>query len=728
MDNSTDNNKNLKQSFTKTPISTPKPPQPVAAVQKPTLEQEPPRPAVAAVPAVKPMVFFQATAKGSTAIRSDGTKERLPGIHQNITQPTVSRPTPVQPTPVQPAVSNQSPSTPRPAQPAARPSTRPAYPNRNSRPDSRSAAPRRPWQKRTPTLGRGENGPKPKNTYNKYMPDGTPKLRIIPVGGLEEIGKNMTIFEYDKDIIVVDMGLSFPDTDMLGIDYVIPDATYLEEHKENIRGLIITHGHLDHIGAVPYLIEKVGFPNTYGSDVTIGLIKMRLEEFGIPDGGRLQVVSPDGDSIQLGVFKINFFRLNHSIPGAMGLEIETPYGILVYTTDWKFDYTPADGKPASFQHIAALGGKGIKVLFSDSTNVEKEGHTISEAVVERALIQVIEEAEGRIVIAMFSTLINRMQQVINAANKNGRKVLVVGMSMQKALEMAVGIKAVTIPPQVLISDRQAKNIADNKLVILSTGAQGEDRAALARMAKGEHRTIKIRKGDTVVISASPIPGNERSVSNVMDMIYRAGGHVIYNKDLDVHTSGHASKEDLKLMIALVKPEYFIPLHGERHKLILHARLAQQLGIEQQKCIVGSDGQIMEILPDGRIQITDEYIPHGFVMVDGLGVGDVGNIVIRDRQAMAQNGMFVASAIVDRANGKLKTSPDIISRGFIYMRENEELVNDARNLVRKIVTDAYGVGKKPDMTDVKEKMRRDLIKYLYDRTEREPLVIAVLKEV
>lgn len=712
--------KGLKNTFSSRPVGSSE--ETGAAKAAPTTENKPteaavPAKASEAAPSVyipkKPdqkVVFYQATARGSTAILADGSKERLPG--GNSTGEVKSIPA---------GAPTAAPHRPAPRTAAKTAGNRPANGHTQSRPGS--------WQKsRIKTNGNSTPNIGPKRTYNKFTPDGKPKLRIIPAGGVEEIGKNMTIFEYGDDMIVLDMGLSFPDTDMLGIDFVIPDATYLIEHKENIRGAIITHGHLDHIGAIPFMIEKIGFPRVYGSDVTLGLIKLRLEEYGIQYGDRLQTVSPDGDSIQLGVFKVNFFRLNHSIPGAMGVEIETPVGVFVYATDWKFDYTPADGKPASFQHIAGLGGKGVKALFSDSTNAEKPGHTISEAVVEEALTSIIEESEGRIIIAMFSTLINRMQQVINAAHKNGRKVLVVGRSMQSSLEMAVGIKAITIPPQTILTERQAINIADDKLVVLSTGAQGEDRAALSRMAKGEHKTIKIKKGDTVVISASPIPGNERSVSNVMDLIYKAGGNVIYNKQLDIHTSGHGSQEDLKLMIALTKPEYFIPIHGERHKLILHARLASSLGVDKKKCIVASNGQVIECLPDGRIQITDEYIPNGFVMVDGLGVGDVGNIVIRDRQAMAQNGMLVAIAIVDRKTGKLVTSPDIISRGFIYMRESEDLVNDARSLVRKIVSEAYEGGKQADMSEVKERMRRDLSKFLYKRTEREPMVISVLKEI
>jgi ribonuclease J len=645
----------------------------------------------------QPVVFFQASTKGSTAILADGSKERLGADGARQEQPA-----------------------------------RPAQPKPNRRPQSGGGRGMRPQRgaKRARNMYSVEDSDKKKvrRVYNKFTAEGTPKLRIIPAGGVEEIGKNMTIFEYGNDILVVDMGLSFPDSDMLGIDYVIPDSTYLEEHKENIRGIIFTHGHLDHIGAVPHIIEKIGLPRMYGSDVTIGLLKNRMDEYNIKYEGRTNVVSPDGDSVQLGVFKITFFRLNHSIPGAMGLEIDTPYGRLVYATDWKMDFQPADNKPADLQKIAAIGSKGIKILFSDSTNVDKPGHTMSESVVEETMRKIIDETKGRLVIAMFSTLINRMQQVINAAAAHGRKVMIVGMSMQKSLEMAVSIKAMTLPPNTLITDRQARSVPEEKLVILCTGGQGEDRAALTRMAKGEHKTVKIHRGDTVVISSSPIPGNERSVANVMDLIYRAGGEVIYNKQLDVHTSGHASQEDLKIMLALIKPEYFFPIHGERHKLIHHASLAVKMGVLKEKTIVSSNGQIIELLPDGKMTITDEYIPNGFVMVDGLGVGDVGNIVLRDRQAMAQNGMFVSMAIVERNTGKLKTSPDIISRGFIYMRENEELVNEARNLVRNICQQMYGEGKKPELSEVRDRIRNDLSKLLYTKTEREPLVISVVKEV
>lgn len=562
---------------------------------------------------------------------------------------------------------------------------------------------------------------------SKPLTIGEKKLRIIPIGGLEEIGKNMTIFEYGKDIVIVDMGLMFPDSEMFGIDYVIPDVGYLDDKKDRIQGIVITHGHLDHIGAVPYLIERLGFPPVFATQVTIGLVKQRLEEFNLLGKNRLIEIDPLEDKIRLGAITINFFKLNHSIPGSVGLEIETEVGRVVYATDWKFDYTPADNQPADFGKIAEIGSKGVKLLLSDSTNVDRRGHAISEKVVGQTISDIIGDARGRIIIAMFSTLIGRIQQVLDAAHKHGRKVAVLGMSMQKTLEMAIDIKAITLPPNTLINSREIKSYPDEKILVLSTGSQGEDRSALTRMARGEDRNVNIRHGDTVVISASPIPGNERSVNSVMDEIYRAGGRVVYNKDMDVHTSGHGYQEDLKLMIALIKPEYFMPLHGERHRLMQHAKLAQDLGVDPNKCIVGADGQVVEINTEGKVYTTKEKVPSGYVMVDGLGVGDVGNIVLRDRQAMATDGIFIAIITMDRKTGKILTSPDIISRGFIYMRENETLVAEARQLVRDEFIKLFR-HYRDDITTLRNSMRDTLARFLKDKTDREPMVIPVVIQV
>jgi ribonuclease J len=553
------------------------------------------------------------------------------------------------------------------------------------------------------------------------------KLRIIPLGGLEEIGKNMTAFEYGNDILIIDMGFMFPDYDMFGVDYIIPDVSYLQDKKDRIRGVIITHGHLDHTGAVPYIIEKLGFPPIYGTQITIGMVKQRLEEFGLVGRNKLINIEADKDVLQLGVFRVFPFHLTHSIPGAVGLEIETPNGRIVYATDWKFDYTPADGQPVDFQILAGIGGRGVDLLFSDSTNAERPGHSISEKVVEQSLSAAIEEAKGRVIIAMFATNLSRIQQTLNAASKNGRKVLVVGRSMQQNIEMAVNLKAIILPPHTLISEREANRFNDNQILVLSTGAQGEDRSALVRMASGEHRNIKIKKGDTVIISASPIPGNEKSVSSVMDILYKAGANVIYNKVLDVHTSGHANQEDLKLFIALMKPKYFMPLHGERSKLIQHARLAEEVGVAPENILIGENGGIVEVSPDHKVSLSEEKVPAGMVMVDGLGVGDVGNIVLRDRQAMAQDGIFVAITVFDGKSKKFLTSPDIISRGFIYMRENEQFINDVRNEIKHFLQKSVE-GKHFDLNQIKNELRDHVSKLLYEKTERTPMVIPVIIEV
>jgi len=553
------------------------------------------------------------------------------------------------------------------------------------------------------------------------------RLKIIPLGGLEEIGKNMTVFEYGNDILIVDMGFMFPDHEMFGVDYIIPDISYLEDKKDKIRGAVITHGHLDHIGAIPYLVERLGFPTMYGTPITMGLVKQRLEEFGLLGRGKLQTIEPEQDVLQLGVFTVRPFRLIHSIPGALGLEIETPNGRIAYCTDWKFDYNPADGLQIDFRALAAVGSRGVDLLFSDSTNAEKPGHSISEKVVEQSLATSIEAATGRIVVAMFASSISRIQQTINIAARNGRKVLVVGRSMVKNVEMAVSLKAMTVPPHTLISEREANRFNDNQLLILSTGAQGEDRSALQRMASGEHRVIKIKKGDTVIISASPIPGNERSVNGLMDILYKAGANVVYNRIADVHTSGHAYQEDLKLMIALMRPKYFIPLHGERSKLMLHGKLAEEVGVKPEHIIIGDNGLILEMDNHGRVVPTDNHVPAGYVMVDGLGVGDVGNIVLRDRQAMAQEGVFVLISVYDAKKKVFLTSPDIISRGFIYMRENEAFVNEVRMEIKNFLIKSTE-NKDFDMTAVKNDLRDMVSKMLFEKTERSPMVIPVVIEV
>jgi len=555
-----------------------------------------------------------------------------------------------------------------------------------------------------------------------------PALRVIPLGGLEEVGKNMTVIEYGNDILVIDMGLMFPNEDMPGIDYVLPDISYLVENKQKIRGIIITHGHLDHTGAIPYLYDKLGSPQIYSAPLTNGLIKKRLEEFGMENKVKLATIIPGEERLQLGAFKVDTFRLNHNIPDSMGLAITSPEGILVYCTDWKFDHTPADGRPTDFSKLAQLGGENVLALFSDSTNAQKPGHTISEKEVEDVLFKLVENAKGRVIIATFSSLISRIQQILNVAKKLNRKVAFSGRSMVANVDVAASLEALVIPQDTMIDVTDIGKLADSRVIIVCTGSQGEERSALTRIAAGEHRQIRIQKGDTVVLSSSPIPGNERSVNDVMDNLFREGARVIYQKLMDVHTSGHAYQEDLKLMIGLIKPKFFIPIHGERHKLMVHAGLAQDVGIAEENVLVSDNGQIIEF-EGGKGAVTNKRVPASYVMVDGLGVGDVGNIVLRDRKAMAEDGIFVVIVTVSHQTGQIVTSPDIISRGFIYMRENENIVHSARAEIKRLFAKHAGDSKsRGDWGLIKTKIREELGDFLYKETERRPMVIPVVIEV
>lgn len=584
------------------------------------------------------------------------------------------------------------------------------------------------------TFGRGFSNTVTNQSKSQAQPQSEggffkkPALRFIPLGGLEEVGKNMSAVEYGNDIIVIDMGLMFPNEDMPGIDYVLPDISYLVENKEKIRGIVITHGHLDHTGAIPYLYDKLGSPQIYSAPLTNGLIKKRLEEFGLENRVKLATITPGEETLQLGVFKVDTFRLNHNIPDSIGLSITTPEGILVYCTDWKFDHTPADGRPTDFSKLAQLGGEDVLALFSDSTNAQKPGHTISEKEVEDVLFKLVDNARGRVIIATFSSLISRIQQILNVAKKMNRKVAFSGRSMVANVEVASSLKALIIPPDAVIDVGEVGKYPDNRVIIVCTGSQGEERSALTRIAAGEHRQIKIKKGDTVILSSSPIPGNERSVNDVMDNLFREGARVIYQKLMDVHTSGHAYQEDLKLMIGLIKPKFFIPIHGERHKLMVHAGLAQDVGIPEENILVSDNGQIIEFI-DGKGSVTNKRVPASYVMVDGLGVGDVGNIVLRDRKAMAADGIFVVIVTVNHETGQIVTSPDIISRGFIYMRENENLVHKARAEIKRLFAKHISDGKaRGDWALIKTKIREDLGDFLYKETERRPMVIPVVIEV
>jgi len=553
-------------------------------------------------------------------------------------------------------------------------------------------------------------------------------LKVIPLGGIEEVGENMTVLEYGDDILVIDMGLGFPDETMPGIDYIIPNTKYLEDNKKRIRGVIITHGHLDHIGAIPYIMPKIGDPPIYTMKLTGELIKKRLEEFHLL--GRSQIFELNKDDVlTLGNFRIRFFRINHNIPDGVGLAINTPAGLLVYATDWKFDHTPVDGRPTEFDKLAKFGGEGVALLMSDSTNAEKPGYSMSEKTLGDTIDRILGDAKGRVIFATFSTLISRVQQVIDAAYKSNRKIVITGRSLVNNVEICLATNYLTMPAKgMIIKMEQARKLPDNQVVILTTGSQGEEASALARIARQEHKTIEIKKGDTCVVSASPIPGNERAVSGILSNLARQGAKVLYQKILDIHTSGHAYQEDLKLMISLTKPKNFMPIHGEHHMLVAHAELARAVGVPDENIFILDNGQMLE-LSATSVKITEAKIPTGYVYVDGLGVGDVGEVVLRDRQVMSKDGMFVIIMTIDRKSGKLTQQADIISRGFIYMKGSEDLLKEVKHEVRKIAeSKAKGTHNEPNWTYIRGEVRDQIGEFLFQRTERRPMILPVVIEV
>lgn len=552
-------------------------------------------------------------------------------------------------------------------------------------------------------------------------------LRVIPLGGVEEVGINCTAFEYGNDIIVVDIGLAFPDETMPGVDYIIPDTKFLEENKHKIRGILITHGHLDHIGALPYVLPKIGDPPIYTMPLTAGLIKKRLEEFNMVGRSTVNSLTKD-EAVTLGSFRVEFFRLNHNIPDCVGMRFQTPVGNIIYATDWKFDHTPTDQRPTEFNKIAKFGGEGVMLLLSDSTNALKAGYCISEAELAKNIDRIFQDTKGRIIFATFSQLISRIQSVCDAAAKNNRKIIVTGRSMVNAIEIALSMGYLRIQPKIFIKSEQAKKYPDNQVVVLTTGSQGEEASALARMSRGEHKIIKVKPGDTVVVSASPIPGNERSVVEVLDNLTRAGADVIYSKILDIHSSGHAQQEELKMMFGLLKPKYFIPIHGEHHMLVAHKKLATSIGIPAENIFVMDNGGIVEINKAGTAKHLTEKVHAGYVFVDGLGVGDVGEVVLRDRQVMSQDGMVVIIATLEKHTGKLVNHPDVLSRGFIYVKGNEEVIREIKHEVRKICENKSGHDIEPGYAYLRQAIRDQIGEYLFHKTNRRPMVLPVVIEV
>ncbi len=551
-------------------------------------------------------------------------------------------------------------------------------------------------------------------------------LRCIPLGGLDEVGKNMMVFEYENDIVIVDMGFQFPEEDMLGIDYVIPDVSYLMDKIDRIRGILITHGHLDHIGAIPYLLPKLGFPPIFSAKLSIALVKKRLEEFGLESKATLHVIDP-AKSFELGNFHVDWFRVNHSIPDGLGIVLRTPAGTIVHTGDFKFDYTPVFQQPADYAKIAALGSQGIAALFSDSTNALKPGNTMSEKKIGETLEEIIKGAKGRIIIAAFSSLIGRIQQIINHAHYYGRKVFLSGRSMADTISIAQQLQFIKAPPGLLHPVTKIGRTKDENVLILTTGAQGESMSALTRMALGDHSQILIKKDDTVVISASPIPGNERSIYTVINNLVRLGAKVIFNQVMDVHTSGHAQREDLKLMINLVKPRALVPVHGEIFMRQAHAEIGRELGMTENNTIVIENGDVLEII-NGEARKTSERVTANYIMIDGKGVGDVGAQIIMDRQIMSENGVLAVLFTLDPKTKKLIRDPEVISRGFIYMKESQEIINETIVVSKKAYEEAMAKMPNGKRGEIKAYIRGSLDRFSHRKIERNPLVLPILIEV
>ena len=548
------------------------------------------------------------------------------------------------------------------------------------------------------------------------------KLQIIPLGGLGEIGKNMTVVRVGDEILVIDSGLMFPEEDMLGVDLVIPDISYLLENRDMIKAIVLTHGHEDHIGALPYVLKQLNVP-VYGTRLTLGILEGRLKENGV-DSSNLHSVM-QGDIINVGCFSVGFIRVNHSIPDAVGLSIKTPVGMIVHTGDFKLDYTPIDGKMTDFRRFSELGNKGVLLMMADSTNAERAGHTPSESTVGASFDKAFHGARSRIIVATFSSNVHRIQQVIDTAVRYKRRVAILGRSMVNVVTISLELGYITAPEGTIIDIDEINNYRPEQIVIVTTGSQGEPMSALTRMAMSDHRKVTIVPDDTVIISATPIPGNEKLVSKTIDNLMRLGANVVYGRDKEVHVSGHASREELKLMHNLVRPKFFIPVHGEYHHLVQHAKLAQELGMAKDHIFLGENGYVFEFTKD-KGQVAGK-VTAGMVMVDGLGVGDVGNIVLRDRRQLSQDGILIIVVAMDRASNTVVGGPDIVSRGFVYVRESEALMDEARARVEQALERCEEEGVK-EWAAIKANVRDALGRYLFEKTRRRPMILPIIQEV
>lgn len=554
-------------------------------------------------------------------------------------------------------------------------------------------------------------------------------LKIVPLGGFGEVGRNMMVLEYKDDIIIVDVGLRFREEDMPGVDFIIPNIAYLKGKEDNIRGIFITHGHFDHIGAIPYLIEKLGNPPIFATPLSRGIILKRQDEF--PNLPKLEIHPIDKANIEpinLGNFTVEAYHINHNIPDAIGLAIHTPVGTVIHTCDFKFDFTPVGDYPTDLSVFSQFGDKGILALLSDSTGVEQPGNTLSESVIMKNLDEVFQATQGRLIVSTFSSLLSRVQQIIMLAEAHGRKVAIEGYSMKSNVEIARELGYLKVQKGTIIDIKDVEEYPHNKIVIICTGAQGESSAALMRIVNREHRFVRLHKNDTVVFSSSVVPGNERTVQFLKDLIARQGAKIFHYKMMDIHASGHAQVEDLKMMISLIKPKYFIPIHGQFYMLQLHAELAKGLGYTDDNIGLAENGDILELGKE-KLNIIKKVVPSNYVMVDGLGVGDVGEVVLRDRRVLAEDGMFVIVTIVDSRTGKVRGNPDIISRGFVYLREAKELLSEVRRRVKHIVEkSASGADAEMNYEYVKDNVRDKVGQFLYQETQRRPMVLPVIIEI
>ena len=585
---------------------------------------------------------------------------------------------------------------------------------------------------RSSSQGR-QNSQSKNNQKNYYRGNGRQDdtLRVIVLGGLEEVGRNMTLLEYNREIIIIDMGLQFPEEDMFGIDYIIPNIEYLRGKEDWIKGVIITHGHYDHIGGIPHIMEKIGNPPLFTGELSAGLIRKRWEDFKKRSQLNMQIIDENSHLKLGGNFQIDFLRVNHSIPDCFAVIANTPVGRIIHTGDFKIDYSPVNDRPADLNRIAQIGGEGVKLLMSDSTDATHEGYQISESSIGYEMGKIFEDAEGRIIIGTFASQLSRIQKLFDLAAQYGRRVSLQGRSINDNVDTAHKIGYLKFNPKILVEDRELKKIPEEKLMVIGTGAQGESNAFLARVVNGEHRNVQLQKGDTVVFSSSVIPGNERAIQSLKDAMTRQGAHVIHYEMMDVHAGGHAKAEDLKLMMRLLKPEYLMPIEGNHYLLKAHADLAEQVGIPKDNIFVADNGQLVEFKKNNSGQatgkLTDKKVLTDYVMVDGLGVGDISHIVLRDRKVMSEDGMVVVIATIDSKTGNIIGNPDIISRGFVYMKENRDLIENTRSKAKKLVQ-SHRSNTTAEVDHIKNRIRDEVGQFLFAKTNRRPMVLPVVIKV